>query len=641
MGQVVTYNGLQIDLATVSYSGTSLYDSADRILQSTKMVFKINGIITSLSGGFSENLDNLHSVLSTPGREFLWQTNGTTMWCIAGYTTSAGVSTSNAPSVSTNGYADRRWGPKPRNVSLTKIHGGRAANVSLEIEVVIAVCVTPSDVEEFNWAFSYAIDRNFSCSRTCVGTIVVKSTVSAADGPFNNNAYFPVLPKGFYRDSQSYTLSPDGRVFTFTITDKQVWRTLPAPMTDGQITMLIDQQGATIVKTMTGSLTAPFDKNKQIMAQFIVDMIQARFPGIFPNISGLPNEFITHFSITNHEFENKLDFSISTKLAASTLTPSGGTTGNSIMSAFNAWFGDVALVPVTAGSSYTASDGVALNDGIGGTAKLQPVASGAFAVCDVTFVPANSQTKDNPNNSQVSADQRTNTPTPGAGLPTDDPPYDTGDAHKQYPYTTWVDSYQFILDYNNKILQTATADVSFSDDPNFVPTIPDTVQQVARPKMTVVQTGMARRLGIMPEIPAFFTPYPGKIVMMEQNICPESPRLLADGESLEFTTKWQRRIYLPGAFMYKSVTDPSNSGVSGGEFGLLLDRPLSAQIDETFDANKALAARYAAIDGNPSDTTDSDPEVADTPNTTGLITPSYDTGSPPSNNTQPFYPTPT
>jgi hypothetical protein len=628
MSQIVQYNGVNINLATVTYSGAAQYDSMDRTLQVYKIVFKVSGIV---SGEFEANIQQLHESLSTMGKEFLWQVNDSTVFCVAGYSgLGTGTAVPSVPSVQTNGYVDRRWGPKPRNIAIIQMHGGAAASVSMELETCISFGGDEaSDVEEFSWAFSYAIDKNFSCVRTCNGKLVVKSPLNAADKPFTDPTFLPALPKGFQRDSQTYKLSPDGRVFEFTMVDKQVWRTLPAPITDGHASMVLDQRGAVVSKTLSGSFTAAFDVNKQVIAAFICDLIVARLPGIFPsNYQGnqltTPNEFITDFSITNHEFENKIDFSISTKTSASGLKLMSDKPGG-VSRLFASAFGDVALVPATTGAGYTVSNGIATNKGIGGTAKLKPVPAGPFAVANFVFNTSDADTKDVPEPKQVAAAIREDTPDHGTGFGiTRDVGNATSAAHNAYPYISWVDNYHFVIDYNNKIVQLATGDISGSVAPAFNATYKDIVQQVARPKLTVIQSGNARRIGIAPEVPAFYTPCTGDIVTRRNEIRPDSGRLMGDGESREFHVSWLREIYIPNAFCIASVKNVGDD--TNALTGLKLDRPFNATINETLPQFTAVIARHAIIE--------------DTPDSTGVSAATYDDPSEPPDAIEINYPAP-
>ncbi len=634
MAQQVSYNGVNIDLARVSYSGRSLYDDRDMVSGSYVISFNVQGIVYSTSNsqtgpaGFVVNRNSIEALLTQPQKEFKWTINSATQWDIIG---------SGTPT--TTQKLDRRWGPKPRSVQISEIAGGQACKVSFVLEATISSCSSPSDIEEFYWQFAYAYDRNFTCSRTITGKIRIQSgavnpnvastSIASIALTDTNQDWFPTCPFGFYRDSQNYTLSPDGLTMSWTIVDKQVWRTLPAPLSDGSATMNIDQSGGILTKTLTGSFSAPMDTPKQVVAEFVIALIQARFPLLFVTGGGTPStttgsEFIRRFSITNHEFENKMDFSITTQVSADPFiqkNASGNSTpypiegGNSV---FSKYFGDVQSVPPATGDSWTSSNGIQTIRGMAGTAELVPVPAGPFATCTSTpFTPGTDNSGNDPAGTSL-PNANTGSPDtqPGGSFPAPNYPGNTSTWHDQFPYITFVDCYQYIQDYNNVILQAASNDFSFSNTTTYTLTVPETVQQTARPKMIVIQTGMARRMGAMPEIPDFYSPFGGNGILLRNEAKPLAPEFLADGQTLIYKCTWTKTYYLPGAWgMEGTMGEDGTTPISATAPNIQIDRPLSKQVNEADTDMSVKSKRWLDFENPQTDNTGSEGPISGNYNT--------------------------
>ncbi len=384
--QLCSYDGVVFPYCTISYSGRVEYDESGLILQGITLVFRGSTLVSSSSAGvngsgggtggvtdFDTNLYRVLDVLSHPRREFLWQNGGQTVF---------DIKSSGSDVEASRIKIDRRWGPKPKVLSVEKHTGGKAARVNFEIECFVFFCNGDSsigDLEEFHWSYSYSFDKNFSCTRTVRGRYRLRSPLQTGSEFLATGAYWPSLPSSFYRESTNHSLSADGSILEFTITDKQRWRTLPRPMTDGHATMRITQRGAQLTKNYSGMFEAPIDTDKKVIMQLVSAMIAIRFVDAFlpTGSGGTFKEWITDLTLTNEEFDNRISFSVTSTRGATNATQVTGPTGNidNAMAYIAQAFGDVASITPGSGDQWLASNGSSELRGMLGTAGLVPQGS--------------------------------------------------------------------------------------------------------------------------------------------------------------------------------------------------------------------------------------------------------------------------
>lgn len=559
--QEVIYNGFSFQLSTVGFGGQAVYDQLDRTLQGHNITFRVEGWIVGTDDEDYENkLKDFYSRMAQSRREFKWTLPG---GVIAWHVGAAGSGTP---------LEDRRKGPHPRIVEINQVTGGLSSRVRVEIECFLNVCDNYADIEEFWWGFNYQYDRNFTCTREITGHFRVRSGI---DGPLtlaNNTDLWPPLPKGFYRESVSHETSGDGLQITFRVTDRQIWRTLPKPLTNGEATLKVEQQGAKLIKTLTCSFEAPHDVNKQVIMQFITELVRARFPNAInpvldDNASGQLQEFIYQFSVTNYEFENRMDVTVSSRSGAQELRNAGN--DNSIAMP-DAIFGDVADVTPESEDDWTASNGFSELRGSTGTAGLLPQANTPFDVCVSRTTPAETgKNADDPGTNEQS-EEGSGTFEPGPGLSGPEQQSNTSAEHKRAPYNSYIENYQFILDRNIKFLPKTIE--SFGDD-NISSHI---VQQTAPPTMKIIQIGYARRIGIPPRAPNPAPLVSGEAYMERQEVRPEAPQMIGDGRTVEHSLGWTYVFTVVDVHGFKDDEDTAEELTDAEQ--LSIKRPRNPQL---------------------------------------------------------------
>jgi len=527
--QTVTYNGFTVGFVSVSYTGQAVYDSTDRTQKNMRMVFHVSGLIHSSSvDDFKVQLDDFRERLSQSRKQFIWKLDAastTVFFNISG--TGAGGT-----------LIDRNFGPKIRNISVEAIVGGLSARVSFDIEAVIN-CETTNLLEEFWWEFSYNYDQNFTCERRIRGRYRLSSPGDSPNTFFPNHEFWPKIPRSFYRESIEHQVSPDGLQIDWSIIDRQVWRTLPKPLTDGSASFTIEQQGAVLNKTLSGYFIAPMDKDKRIIMQFITQLISARFPNAVNPLNADPksgfselNEFFVHFSITNSEFQNRMDFTITARSSAvSLLSGSAGSSDRKINLSTAELFGDIADVQPLFGDGWTPSDGEAYDGGVLGNYGLIPGSSPLFDTCDVDFdntiVPEDSQEDAivEVGHQHISNAGTGNIPVEKIDI--------TSAEHQSYPYLVFLDQVSYQVDYRKVIIPSLQVGVA------------DFVHKIGSPIVRIVQCGTARRIGQPPTVPPpMFLDYAfGEIETRE--VTTSAAQINGDGRSIEYQVSWNYVVSSP------------------------------------------------------------------------------------------------
>lgn len=149
----------------------------------------------------------------------------------------------NSPVASKAFYADVDNGPKPKNVKITEIIGGRSFRVEFEIEVSRKICIpgfvdTPpvapggvltadNRIISNRWSLEESKDENW------VTTKVISGTLRVAHHSYWPHAMrllcVPTLLDGYKRIRQSYNDDPTGLTLKYRIEDQQAYAAPPWP----------------------------------------------------------------------------------------------------------------------------------------------------------------------------------------------------------------------------------------------------------------------------------------------------------------------------------------------------------------------------------------------------------------------------
>lgn len=538
------YNGFEFDLASVSFRGTAVYDQTGRTVQGHQMAFRCTAwVIGDTRSLFQTKLDNAIDALSEARKDFEWSNAGMEIFNIT-----------SDESPSTGFYQDRRYGPKPRMIDVKQIPGGVSAKLEFEIEAFINFCSQASDVEEFWWAYSYSFDRDFTCTRTVKGRYRVRSPKSSAETFLLNADLWPKVPKNFYRDRQDTQMSADGLQIDFTVVDKQVWRTLPRPLTDGRATFRIDQRMAQVFKSLSMSFSAPHDVNKKVIVQFIVALIRARFPAA---VEATKKEWFTNFSVTNHEFENRVDVTVTSVTYAKRLLTDGDDLQLQIIQDIQDVTPDE--YAQSGDEEWYASDGKSEVRGAIGTAGLVPVPSEPFDVCGNTEDASESNTDEEVKDADEAVPDYSQSNDPAAADSDDDETSaDDNETisteHEENTYLSFEEKWRFITTHNNKVLPVAAKDQD------------DIIQQTTRPQTRLIQVGVATRINEPPKIPqpAVVDELDPRVDM--ESVETEAPKLLADGKTLVYKMRWAYTILASKTRRLVDEADASDEDRTGVQF---------------------------------------------------------------------------
>lgn len=567
MSTFLQYGSATFNLVEVSFRAMAVYDEVGHTLQGHQMTFRVSAYVIGGSGGagslqtranFQTELRDVLDQLSKPRQKFLWVQGSQKVFEFDPASTSEGSGKQN----NDDSFEDRRFGPHPRVIDVKQIPGGLSANISFEVEVFTNLCGRGEDlsnVEEFWWRFSYTYDRDFNCTRNVSGKFRLRSALNAAEEFLTNSSIWPRIPNGFYRENQDVNVSIDNLLVTFSVTDKQVWRTLPRPLTDGTATFRIEQRMAQLFKTLNCSFSAPVDVSKNTIMNFIDTLIRFRFPNAFvvpesPTDDRKPTEWFTNFTITNYEFENRIDVSVTSVGSAASLTT--GTRANGI---FQPSALALKLFPDIQGvvdpnpndpNSFLQSDGKSeIRSGLG-TAGLIPENYTPWRVCgeskqrpgaadtqyeqikDTSIIKTERQDSNAPQSSDIDSDDGDTNPA-------------TSEQHQEATYTSYYETWRFINVHNVRVLPVVAAKEQ------------DILQQTTRPQCRIVCTGAATRISEPPQIPSPAVIEDNDARVDYEEIGVDAPYLMADGQTLAYKAKWHYSVVSPNI---RRLIDRCNTG---------------------------------------------------------------------------------
>lgn len=533
---ILKYAGVEFDLPSVSFRAQAMYDQTGRTLQGHMVTFRcVAWVIGDTRSLFQTKLSAALVALSKSRQDFEWSSGGTEIFNV--------TADENA---SSSFYQDRRYGPKPRNVDVKQIPGGVSAKLSFEIETFVNFCSQANDVEEFWWQFSYSFDRDFTCTRTVRGRYRVRSPQNSGETFLLNADLWPKLPRNFFRDRQDVTMSPDGLQIDFTVVDKQVWRTLPRPLTDGRATFRVDQRMAQVFKSLSMSFAAPHDVNKKVIVQFMTALIRARFPDA---VAATKKEWFTNFSVTNHEFENRIDITVTSVTYAKRLVNDEDDLQLQIIQDIQDVTPDE--FAQSGDEEWYASDGQSELRGAIGTAGLVPVPTPSWDVCGNSNDPNVDDTSEEDtadSDEAVPAYSQSNDPAAADSDDDEDSADDNATIsqdHEENTYLSFEEQWRFITVHNNKVLPVPAQGAD------------DIIQQTTRPQTRLIQVGVATRINEPPKVPQPLVVDETTPKVDVEEIATEAPKLLADGKTLVYKVRW---AYTVLAAKTRRLVDEANVG---------------------------------------------------------------------------------
>ncbi|MCD0459103.1 hypothetical protein [Roseiconus lacunae] len=196
-------------------------------------------------------------------------------------------------------FMDPDNGPKPIDVSVEQIFGGRTMRVSFEIEVCRVMCDgqgsgsipagytageligRPRQILSNRWSLSETRDENWALTRTLEGTLRVAS--KAIKPHLMRYFVLPTLPRGFQRVSQTFATDPTDVVLKYSIQDRQADDAPPPPAIKWQGHYAEIGTGAGASKQLselTVRLEGPPKVNKQDLIAAAGRVVNARIKGL-------------------------------------------------------------------------------------------------------------------------------------------------------------------------------------------------------------------------------------------------------------------------------------------------------------------------------------------------------------------------
>ncbi|MDB5295738.1 MAG: hypothetical protein JWO31_1721, partial [Phycisphaerales bacterium] len=427
------------------------------------------------------------------------------------------------------GGQDIEFGPKPGPFEFTQFVGGLAAVYTWSLVVAVKECfasctATPestANVLSLTRAYEHDVDADGFTERRCTGRLTVRGGDDVFNGkPADTYRWLcvPELPKGFAPGPMSFTQSVDGRTLDFSVVQKELMWTLPAPVTSGEATFgfTIRGYGGMADCVLNGRFSAPANVTKQVILQRIGALL----------VSKLPSDSVTviwdSLSIQDSVYGNSLQFSFAWRRAAFAGDPEKP---ESIWDKVGGTPPGYADGPQAIGPY--GGDGVNSNSGV----KAPPPK--LYDAC------AGGSLQPTTKSQEVKTDTQ-------AGTSVDRPPSQGGessrgrttglsDSHLEAPYTAYQEVLSWEIDNHQVLFPSKSAGAA------------PVVQQTAAPTCVVVQAGYAVREGPLGKPPKPGAPlYPaGSPTATIKNafVSPPSFVPLAAKDQYQMNVQW-RYVFL-------------------------------------------------------------------------------------------------
>lgn len=385
---------------------------------------------------------------------------------------------------------DIAWGPMPGPFSIMELAGGRAALFEWSLTVETKQCYDNScnlfnrgsDILTISRKFDHNVGPDGLTTRTISGRLEVTTNAVVA----NRNADYyrwlvtPSIPTNFERaGGGSFVTSADGRFLDFSITDKEVTWTLPPPITSGQATWSVSIQpiGLMAQYRLSGRFSAPPSTPKSEIINQIMQLASNRFPALAPPFNIFPDTKVLEEDV----YGNSVSFVFTAHgVVGANANPFDPTTGyNTFGSPPPGSDGNAQFVGPYGGTGITNSGVMAASPtpydactGASGTPGLAPTTGGQTptntggggGTQTQIIIPGTSQPSQGSDSNYVSVLQGTTT------------------EHAMYPWLVFVEKISWEVDNQIRVRYPKIAGAA------------PLVQQVANPKLIIIQAGYATRM---------------------------------------------------------------------------------------------------------------------------------------------------
>lgn len=496
--QLVTYGGATLPYSSVQCRQVLVYDTDDRTVLGTQYEFTISGWITATTvDTFQTNLITIKEKVFQARQPLVIKDQDESVDLFR-YEPGTNV---------------HDWGPKTRRFDTVELKGMRSARYSWVVEVFVNECGSfffgppplATGVLSITRTYTFSVDLIGLVTRSVSGSLKVASTHSPADS--FRTYIIPPLPNNFRRIQQQFSQSPDGRTLTYSVVDQEVIYTLPIMVGDGEAnwSVRIADHGARVYYNLSGRYRAPVTTPKVQMFQYLLDLINQRFP---LNEQTL---IFTEAQVTDAVYDNEIRFSIS----------ADGPVGKAAdgLPAFESVFRRMSLSPPNStGESYFVPP-YGANAGVGHIAKDPPI----HKACQGSESPEDQ-------NPQLTSELREYSPWT---------PYNEEDVvensgisfeHQTTPFVAYHEriSYELI---NNVVM--------------FTPKNPSAVYQTIRQQtcpseLHIIQAGYFTCYAIKAQdVPRPPSPILTDSTILSANIEPHVPEPVGDGSWNTYTVHWR------------------------------------------------------------------------------------------------------
>lgn len=470
-----TYNNYTFPFAKLQTTMAVEY-AEDRATQiGTAYDITITGVITAATeSGMANLVVALRGALQVPRQNLViqWSPDGSTWNTFYNFTAATDTSQDTTD-------VDIRWGPLPDALELHQFTGGKAALYTWRCRVATKDCIGGSgssctlngrvqDVIAATTSWQFTVDNNGLTTATISGVLVISSNAQALGFTPDNYRYYvtPDCPVNFQRQSADYRTAPDGLTMTYSIVDREVPHTFPAPITGGQVNwrVSIRGMGGMVDYSLSGWYSAPPQIPKSTLIQRIGEMMSVKFP------LGSASALIwTELELDEDVYENKLSFRVN---AYAPIGTNAGTTAFNFNAVLN-----------TIDTQITDSNGTAYIPGPYGGDAINGN-SGVIALPVAIWNPCISHSKQPIQQGGINPGGKAPSGSSGDGNPYnpyDYPPGTITQDHQVAPYTAYHEVIEYFIDNHIAVYAPKKKGAK------------PFIQQTAVPTMTVIQAGYAIR----------------------------------------------------------------------------------------------------------------------------------------------------
>lgn len=220
---------------------------------------------------------------------------------------------------------DINYGPKPKNVAITQFAGGRIARVNFQLDVQTKECKgvpesLPYGILAITQSQGISLDVDGLTTRRISGNVYV--TAQSVQNNRTADSYrnvVPAPPKGFQRQSQQFSTTPDGRIMSYSVVDTEYNWNLPSPITGGDMNWAVRTSGLGSVAncTLSGEFSAPKDILKSSILDVIITIIAGKFSSLASalpaNAAVIPGEM--EFVEGKIFHRNSISFTVTARVA--------------------------------------------------------------------------------------------------------------------------------------------------------------------------------------------------------------------------------------------------------------------------------------------------------------------------------------